>query len=543
MGKGVWDVVQRKASLNITTPKNYEVKQQDAYVPRSDMVRARWMEFMQAESREAASLPPPGNGGSSGEDPSERRKRERNRMRSMAWKLDRFGAGYLDPVEVLRRACKFADVFSEDVELIASIPAGAASDDDGGSSDDNNNRPDPMERVHYFGMNTGECSDADTDSEQGSPSPPPAALVCTFFRITAGAKAPTKTAKYVGTRPATNRLSGYEIVPNLREDFREFVAGRDRCRALEKKAECRQRILEERSEEHRSVGALPKLFDEVVEAFLEFMGQDNKSRQLRMSGFKYCPTPGSSADKVSFEKICISLHFLQTIFWQPMGFFSSPVCTCNVVQNDKKQGTGNLETIFWQPMGFFSSPVCNCNAVQNDKKQGTGNLETMFWQPMGFFSSPVCTCNAVQNDKKQGTGNLETEGIGMAMLRRLGFASFASPTGGRREFKEWLACYRLAEGVAESFIGRGQLKQINYARLPTLHATLWVDRIHRRHNAEGYAAFEQQTLDSLKEGRRGVNTSHLDMEDLYDRLMEGSSTAELQFLSLVQKTRCVIGNL
>ena len=217
--------------------------------------------------------------------------------------------------------------------------------------------------------------------------------------------------------------------------------GRDLQLKEQAKSERKNRIAQERSQNLRSNEHLVLLFDTIVDTFYDFM-KNSKKRQLRMSGFKYCPTPGCSADKA--------------------------------------------------------------------------------------------------------TGNLESSGIGEAMMRKLGFANRLSPTGGRREFKEWIATYRLAEGVAESWIGRQQLKQINYAKLPTLHATLWVDRIHKRYNAAGWDAFHNKTMESLEKkdngddnARCGVNTSNMDIVDLYDRIVaeDSSSVAELQFLSLIRKIK------
>ena len=80
------------------------------------------------------------------------------------------------------------------------------------------------------------------------------------------------------------------------------------------------------------------------------------------------------------------------------------------------------------------------------------------------------------------------------------------------EFKEWVAAWRLAYSVAESYIGRRQLKQIDIAKTPSRHLKTWGERIHARHNPDGYAAF-------LEEAKRRADTvSHFLLSLFLERL-------------------------
>jgi hypothetical protein len=80
------------------------------------------------------------------------------------------------------------------------------------------------------------------------------------------------------------------------------------------------------------------------------------------------------------------------------------------------------------------------------------------------------------------------------------------------EFKEWVAAWRLVYSVAESYIGRRQLKQIDIAKTPSRHLKTWGERIHAKHNPDGYAAF-------LEEAKRRADTvSHFLLSLFLERL-------------------------
>ena len=53
--------------------------------------------------------------------------------------------------------------------------------------------------------------------------------------------------------------------------------------------------------------------------------------------------------------------------------------------------------------------------------------------------------------------------------------------------------------MAESYIRRRQLKRIDIAKTPSRHLKTWGERIHARHNPDGYAAF-------LEEAKRRADT-------------------------------------
>jgi hypothetical protein len=53
-----------------------------------------------------------------------------------------------------------------------------------------------------------------------------------------------------------------------------------------------------------------------------------------------------------------------------------------------------------------------------------------------------------------------------------------------RLFKSWIAAQREVHNVAESNFGRSQFKQLigKLHQLPAMHARLFMNRIHERHN-------------------------------------------------------------
>ena len=168
----------------------------------------------------------------------------------------------------------------------------------------------------------------------------------------------------------------------------------------------------------------------------------------------------------------------------------------------------------------------------------------------GFKYCPLPGCSA---DKA--TGNLDSKGIGHAVLKRFsvlkGFPmEDLSPYS--TEFKSWVSTFRRTFGIPESFIGCRQIKQINLHKAPAMHLRNWGDRIHKRHNPQGFDQFEEQARQSLQareeeEGPRGkkvgVNASNLMPHELLATLRDRSTSpadavvAELQFLSIIQKTR------
>jgi hypothetical protein len=103
--------------------------------------------------------------------------------------------------------------------------------------------------------------------------------------------------------------------------------------------------------------------------------------------------------------------------------------------------------------------------------------------------------------------------------------------------QEWVAAYRLAYGVAESHIGRRQIKQIDLAKAPAMHIRKFGQSIHERHNPEGMKQFKIKAMDRLKNGGKGVNASHLMPHELMKDVERGDEIAELQYLSLIQKTK------
>lgn len=345
----VWSVVQRKPSL-CQEPRRYVVQVPYVLVPRSEMVAERWAAFLQEDHSQEDEAQEyccqeaeqedcrtegdeeSGDGGCEEEHDEERLRKKtlRNRLRSIAYREDAFGPGHRwGKRDLYALADKFAARYADDAELAASIPP-CKEDEEPAAVD---KKKDPIEFVSDFGMLTDECSDAETDSNGADEDPcedgPP---FLKFFEDEMSVPVTTCTTKRVGTKPSMNPLSGYEVLPELKDRFAAFVAARDARLKAEAKASRNECIRRERASEQRcSNEALALLFDATVETFVHFMRGEGQPHALRMSGFKYCPTPGCSADKA--------------------------------------------------------------------------------------------------------TGSLESGGIGEAMMRRLGFASGMSPTGGRREFK------------------------------------------------------------------------------------------------------------
>lgn len=285
----------------------------------------------------------------------------------------------------------------------------------------------------------------DEDEEDNDNDYDEASLLFRFFRI----EFVEVSVPVPPTQAQMNPLSGCEVVPWLKEDFRRFVEDRDRKLAEEASAQRKQRIFQERSRPSRYEEPICNLFEAVADAFVSFM-TSAKDAKRRIFGFKYCPLPGCSADKA--------------------------------------------------------------------------------------------------------TGNLDSKGIGHAVLKRFsvlkGFPmEELSPFS--TEFKSWVSTHRRMYGVPESFIGCRQIKQIDLSKAPAMHMRNFVDRIHKRHNPEGFARFEEESRlllngnnddSSNKKKKTGVNASNLMPHELLDTLRNAGSSAEetlagLQFLSIIKKTK------
>lgn len=259
-----------------------------------------------------------------------------------------------------------------------------------------------IQHLKDFGEASDDISEASTDEDEDKAFSVDIGDVheFTFFDFKE-VEVEVRAKRFAGTRESMNPLSGFEVIPELQSAWMAFVHDRDAKLAAEAKLQTKSTILQERSSEERQSGtAVAKLFDAVLQAFVKFMDGASPMKR-RLFAFKYCPTPGCSADK--------------------------------------------------------------------------------------------------------GTGNLETGGIGEALLRHLASSksfSVLSATQGRREFKEYVACYREALGrVPESCIGRRQIRQIDLSRAPTLHLRLFSDRIHKRHNVANYTAFQDRVMANLREVR------------------------------------------
>jgi hypothetical protein len=87
-----------------------------------------------------------------------------------------------------------------------------------------------------------------------------------------------------------NPVCGFEVVPEWQSEWRQFVAARDRGYAAGVKEAKRQQLLLERSSRDGN-DALEELFEAVADAFADLMNEGHPF------AFKYCPTPGCSADK------------------------------------------------------------------------------------------------------------------------------------------------------------------------------------------------------------------------------------------------------
>ncbi len=268
---------------------------------------------------------------------------------------------------------KFTEVYSADSQLVCDVLACKQRD------------ADPIVLVADFAKLKDDISVASTASNT--------TVECAFFEMQT-LDVPSLWRYCRGTKADMNPLSGYEIVPELEQQFRAFVLARDARLAETSALQVKIRLNDERSSVHRQDPSLQRLFDAVVDTFVFFI-EDVCDHKHQVFGFKYCPTPGCSADKA--------------------------------------------------------------------------------------------------------TGTLESGGVGCAVMRRLqgkGFPSLElSPYG--REFKEWVANFRRAYGVPESFICNKQIKQIDLRKAPARHHRCWSSKIHRRHNADNYLAFEKETLRML----------------------------------------------
>jgi hypothetical protein len=177
-----------------------------------------------------------------------------------------------------------------------------------------------------------------------------------------------------------------------------------------------------------------------------------------------------------------------------------------------------------------------------------------------FFGFKYCPLEDRSADKA--TGNLDSKGIGYAVLKRFG-AIKGFPADHRLspfsiEFKSWVATYRRTLDVPEAYIGCRQVKQINMDTAGAMHMRNFGGRIHKRHNPEGFAQFEERARQRLnnanddnddngdkkkkKKEKNGINCSNLMPHELLETLRSAEceadeTIAELQFLSIIKKTK------
>ena len=95
------------------------------------------------------------------------------------------------------------------------------------------------------------------------------------------------------TRMNMNSLCGFQVVPELEKEFRDFLEKRDKAYAAQMKASKKLRLNKERSAPSRASQKLEDLFEAVADAFVELLEAGHPF------AFKYCPTPGCSADKAT----------------------------------------------------------------------------------------------------------------------------------------------------------------------------------------------------------------------------------------------------
>ena len=98
--------------------------------------------------------------------------------------------------------------------------------------------------------------------------------------------------KKARTNTNMNPVCGFQIVPEWDAAFRSFIERRDKAYAQAKRKECRDLIKKQR-EARKDDDMLELLFEAVADAFVDLM------RAGHPFAFKYCPTPGSSADKAT----------------------------------------------------------------------------------------------------------------------------------------------------------------------------------------------------------------------------------------------------
>lgn len=289
----VWSVVRRKPNLRPELD-GYMVELPFKLVPRSEMVRERWASFLQEQDPF-----PDGWEEDSSEGNTKEKKKLRSRSRRIAYLEDKFGPGnHMGEHELCMLANRFAGRYRDDEELLGSIPASSERKQQQMQQQQQvEKEEDPIQLVGDFGMLTDECSDADTNSIPESDDGSEENLFHLFFEEQRSVQMQTCTKRHIGTKASMNPLSGYEILPALKDKFASFVAARDARLKAEAKVSRNQRIQRERIAEHRSSKALTQLFDATVEAFVDFMRSEKHG--LRMSGYKYCPTPGCSADKAT----------------------------------------------------------------------------------------------------------------------------------------------------------------------------------------------------------------------------------------------------
>jgi hypothetical protein len=76
----------------------------------------------------------------------------------------------------------------------------------------------------------------------------------------------------------------------------------------------------------------------------------------------------------------------------------------------------------------------------------------------------------------------------------VGFADIFRGFDPSVHLQEWVAVWRRTYGVAESFIGCQQLKQVNLFKTPSRHLKFFGKRLHERHNPEGYQEFMEEAM-------------------------------------------------
>jgi hypothetical protein len=207
------------------------------------------------------------------------------------------------------KAMEFAACHANDNELKSSVQV--------------LNQADPVELIKDFDLDGDERSETSTDA--GGIHEDSSFDVYMFFHE-ATKVVPDLSVEWK-TKESMNPLKGFEIITDLQEKFHAFVDKRDDELASKSRQQRRERMHAERSSPVRRDEHVVALFEEVVRVFARFIGDFEDSsedsstldperiRLRRVFGFKYCPTPGSSADKV-----CVNLFFLGMCVFLVMPF-------------------------------------------------------------------------------------------------------------------------------------------------------------------------------------------------------------------------------